>query len=553
MAIPQEILVLAGVCLATLFFVSIRRLVGSERPEAIWRWIAVLTLAGSYVFACLIALGPGIPNAFREMATSVLSHAIGLVMVLGVVFIGIRRNRFDQLSGFLVSVGIAGTFVGVFFALTEVDWRADLPSQVPILLEGVGLALSTSVAGITLALLFRFILGARKDQPDPSLLIMGALDRQEAILTQQTSLLEALVGEHRRASAEDSSRHQSTLSRLDGILAAQDRTVVTLQDALDELSEKSVETIVDSLRSIVDSYNEHIQQQFGDTFKALNEAVHELTDWQRAHLEEIRSLHQILQYAKDFVQSLENDAKRHEELLARSDRLIAQIEQGLRSASQVASELERHLPELRREVVSVLDTIVNRFVAASADVEQRMRVTANALTSRLEEAAGHLKATVEKLFELPEQQRERIEALLSAYGRELEAITAETLKQIGDRIGHIVNEGMSDVRQAQKELLDTFETLHGLIGDLEKGVFTYSESVHDDVVALKKTRSALKSELSEVIKQSIQEVAASLALIHDHYYNQFEKVERDLLEIRQNGKGVERRDSDRGPLRFLRS
>jgi len=54
----------------------------------------------------------------------------------------------------LVSIGILGTFVGIFVGLFDFDVQ-DIDSSIPPLLKGLTIAFTTSIIGMTFALLFK--------------------------------------------------------------------------------------------------------------------------------------------------------------------------------------------------------------------------------------------------------------------------------------------------------------------------------------------------------------------------------------------------------------
>jgi len=54
----------------------------------------------------------------------------------------------------LVSVGILGTFVGIFVGLFDFDVN-DIDGSIPPLLKGLTIAFTTSIIGMTFALLFK--------------------------------------------------------------------------------------------------------------------------------------------------------------------------------------------------------------------------------------------------------------------------------------------------------------------------------------------------------------------------------------------------------------
>ena len=60
----------------------------------------------------------------------------------------------SSIPGHLTALGILGTFVGIFFGLYNFNVQ-DLNKSIPLLLEGMKLAFTTSIAGLTTSTLLR--------------------------------------------------------------------------------------------------------------------------------------------------------------------------------------------------------------------------------------------------------------------------------------------------------------------------------------------------------------------------------------------------------------
>lgn len=504
---------------------------------------------------------------------------LGLVAVV-IIVVGFWRWQWELVTGLLVSLGIAGTFYGVFTALNNADWKSDnLPGEIPALLDGVGIALASSVLGIGIALFIRLLSGLGSPRATTGERLLSALhDQNETIerhLTDQTNLLRVLLEYTETEQKLERERHEEVSKQQAQLIksaaesqAAQELTLETLKGGLRELSERSVDVIVDALREIVENYDQHIQEQLGESFFELRVAVEELTTWQRDHLEEIRSLHSILQQTSSLVEALEGGARTHADLLDYSDQMLGSIQQVVTKINSVVEEVEERLDEVEDAALYVIESLVERYEAASADVEARVLSTVDRITEGFDKAtqihasatiqsaedmsaavlsagtsmeaearkaAKHLSTAIEELFSLPERQREKVEELLTDYGRELEKITATTLSSIAKKLEAAIDKGLQSVTVSQENLLSSFERLHGLVGDLNDGAKRYSNSVTEAVTQLTDVNNHYKTSLSTSAEKYLQEVSNALAHIHEQYFEQFVVIEKELGALRANG------------------
>jgi len=75
----------------------------------------------------------------------------------------------STIPGHMTAIGILGTFIGIFFGLYNFD-VSDLNKSVPLLLEGMKLAFTTSVAGLASSTVLRIthtLIISISNEPDP--------------------------------------------------------------------------------------------------------------------------------------------------------------------------------------------------------------------------------------------------------------------------------------------------------------------------------------------------------------------------------------------------
>lgn len=130
---------------------------------------------------------------------------IGLIALIGLLAaVGrIRSKRPTRLiqtaPSVAVSLGIFGTFVGVYIGLLGFDVR-DISASIPILLNGLKTAFMTSIWGLAVSIVLRFLYSHMDDVEDdgvvrsdePVILLQGILDGIEQLGVQLAQLEQSL-------------------------------------------------------------------------------------------------------------------------------------------------------------------------------------------------------------------------------------------------------------------------------------------------------------------------------------------------------------------------
>ena len=146
----------------------------------IFRYLVLSGVLGSGAILLYIDLASFLFKAatFNQTAQSLLWTNIFLKLIIAFFLVGFAQLvlRIEKLSGLagsipniVTSLGVLGTFVGIFMGLYNFDVH-NLKQSVPLLLEGMKLAFSTSIAGMTSSTLLKLghaIVISISDGPDP--------------------------------------------------------------------------------------------------------------------------------------------------------------------------------------------------------------------------------------------------------------------------------------------------------------------------------------------------------------------------------------------------
>ncbi|MEX2963627.1 MotA/TolQ/ExbB proton channel family protein [Microbulbifer sp. TYP-18] len=349
---------------------------------------------------------------FLSLSPAMVTDAFLVVMLaifaMAVIFrfVGVGRSFLEQAAGFLTSLGILGTFVGIIIGLYGFSLD-DIDRSIADLMAGLKTAFITSVIGLALSLLLRAFTTMLRLPSDPA---------------------------HETATIDDLNRN-----------------LVALQESLASFSRSAGEEMVSSLERVVDGFNLRLQAQFGDNLRdfcaqleglrpALNAVASEymahakrVESWSRSCDRSQRALtkqQDTLAQMFDRVAQLPQVYRGLDQLLARQAQQTERLERLLRGQSEAVGQLAELLPQLPQN----LELLSRGLVSAQGSVDDNLA----AINSLLGE---HSRA-------LTEQFRQ-----LSVTLGDLQALNPEMLH-------NLVGDSVQVHRDSMRELAQVMATNH---------------------------------------------------------------------------------------------
>lgn len=226
----------------------------------------------------------------RFFTIAILAYLSFSIMLL------FRKQRGEKLDGLvdispgiLTSLGILGTFLGIFLGLMDFDIRT-INRSVPELLEGLKVAFGTSILGLGGALIFRVVRplvtsssGEGSASAEDVLESLTSLNRKMETLntsvetSNQTSkdgfdtLRKALTDDGDSSVAGQLQRLRASFSDLEkATVHGFEAQIREFREFAEHMSRAFSEAIIEELKSVIREFNERISEQFGDNFKQLN-------------------------------------------------------------------------------------------------------------------------------------------------------------------------------------------------------------------------------------------------------------------------------------------
>ncbi len=319
------------------------------------------------------------------------SVTLAFCAVMGALFVvdfltSFSRRHHRDCRSIIVTLGVLGTFVGVFIGLQGFD-TSDIGASVPMLLEGMKIAFLTSIVGMGLSVLLSIWQRLRTGASDESELLVQIRDKLDSLptLASETRLL------------RDS----------------QEQTLEAMNAALASVSEGATQEIVAALERVVSDFNNNLTAQFGDNFRELNQGVNALLQWQ----------------------------ENYREVISRDTVLMQQVQNSLDASAHTMSLVAERNSETQavyNGLAEIIATSHNQLSMLQTQTAEYARLSdsASAAFGQLDEAFGNLQNGLQA-------QSETVARLT----RELERQVPQSLGQLENTLTGLTSRFAEDYRQ----------------------------------------------------------------------------------------------------------
>ena len=468
---------------------------------------------------------------------------IYLIVIFAIIMVGtiawfwkIRRQQINTLASIVTVIGVLGTFLGIAIGLYQFD-TGNIEASVPQLLEGLKIAFLTSIVGIGLSILLKAEALQRKQAAseetytgatvdDLAGLLREILDveREEGNETRETlrSIEKSLTGDGDSTVLTQLQKLRTTFSD------KQDDLIRSFDKFAEQMAENNTKALIEALEGVMRDFNAKINEQFGENFKQLNEAVGRINEWQEQYRQQMDELAAQFQVAAASIEksreSLEIIAERSESIVSSSERLdpilqalqhqIQQLNNHLAAFSGLADNASNAFPIIEDRLNQLTDnfsTIVQETIDDSHSSMQNQR---EALTNQsqqlertVENTSRHIQEQTEDIFE---KTTIRIEEVIDSTFQGLK----NSIEDQSEKLQSIVtetNQGLENTLQTQSRQLQTM--VENTSGQLQKLTDDFSTVVKETIdgshVSMQSQREAL-NEFSSMVRESIDNSHADM-------------------------------------------
>ncbi|MBX2866860.1 hypothetical protein KTR10_02820 [Candidatus Kaiserbacteria bacterium] len=251
-------------------------------------------------------------------------------------------------------LGILGTFFGILVALYNFD-TAHIAESVPLLLDGLKFAFATSVVGMGYSLYIGLF--PEKFEPDQS--SIDPKDKKESeLLAEMLEEMKALNG---NISGENDTTLITQVQKLrTSVTDKQDELKKSFDDFAKEMAENNMKALVEAVEKVMEDFNAKINDQLGENFKRLSEAVENLVVWQDQYREQLTVSVEMLTKTSESVdkssESIATFTDRAKEFDASAEKLKESLETigaSMTGLKNLADTLEDSGKKIRNEMSEI--------------------------------------------------------------------------------------------------------------------------------------------------------------------------------------------------------
>lgn len=403
----------------------------------------------------------------------------------------------DMAPGIFTTLGILGTFVGLFVGLQQFHWTnaGALQDSITGLIAGIKIAFQTSIYGISFSLLFSFLY-RRFIEETRTRLDDFLFDYGQYVIPNSSQRPFAMLVELQKQETEQMRVFAETFS----ISMAENlnKTFLPTLERIDTMMTQFVNvasrTQTEGLDLIVNKFVENMNSALGNQFQDLSTQLADINEWQKSvHLQ-----------STELIQKIQDTA----EHLTDVDVM----------ATRVINQFSDYLAELKKS-----HSLASDIFAQASAIATKLGDTIETQKDSVEKMVDIQKAQSENLEQIKKSQDEsltKIQNSLTMFSEKIE----ESVAQSGDVIDHLT----ATVDQALKKMEVT-------INDIMARFNQSQETLNSGIVtAYQKTFEAFDSSLAEIashlsvtikgIEDSVDELPSVVQKLSDQTRSQISDV-----------------------------
>ena len=450
----------------------------------------------------------------------------------------IRHQQVNTIASIVTVIGVLGTFFGIAIGLFQFDTE-DIEASVPQLLNGLKFAFVTSILGIIGSIVLKWsALNDRKSQAASEETYTGAtvddlagllhnilaVEQEEGKETRETlrSIEKSLTGDGDSTVLTQLQKLRTTFSD------KQDDLIRAFNEFADQMAENNTKALIEALEEVMRDFNAKINEQFGDNFKQLNEAVGRINEWQEQYRQQMNELAAQFQIAAESIEksreSLEIIAERSSAIVSNSEKLdpilqalqhqIQQLNNHLTAFSALADNarnafpiIEDRLNQLTNDFSTVVRETINDSHASMDRQREALTNQSQQLETMVENTVHHIQEQTEDIFE---RTTIRIEEVIDNTFQGLRDSLASQSQQLQSTIIN-TNQGLANTLRTQSAQLEAMVgSTSGQLQQLTDDFSTVVKETIDNSHASMQNQRAALNEFSSMVRESIDNSHASM-------------------------------------------
>lgn len=444
------------------------------------------------------------------------------ILMLGLAYADIKTTKSPAHRDFksiILTIGVLGTFVGIFVGLLDFDINS-MENSIPPLLDGLKIAFYTSIVGMTLSVLIsvyqrsigykasstdslEFISLQTKKLDNLDLVAQSNKELQSAIAqlnasnTELTRSIANMTSEFLNGLEKSfstitttatnlDSNHESLIAKLNGLDSTIKELDFNLKKEVEKLSANFSADVINALDSLSNKYSETISVHFSENFKRFNSAVENLLSWQIEYRQSVVDSNEIL---KNSVANTQQFSAITDSILKRDEKTI---------------ELYKEVSGIMREY-KAQNIILDEKLSAIRDLGSGAMEALKFMGEFFTELNANLKSTNEALID---NIKKSIDGVFVGVIKDFEGANKQIIADLGARDSAIHTQ-MSKAQNFLEELIK-------MMISHNKALNESYEKLNKDIELHSRAISKNTSEMiSEINKDGIKHLKSTTKIYFD--------------------------------------
>lgn len=448
-------------------------------------------------------------------------NLIFIVLMVGLFIWEIITKK--DLKSIIVSIGVLGTFVGIFTGLLDFDTH-NLKISIEHILEGLKTAFLTSIVGMGLSIILSIIEKNRNkyDDEDKEFQVLNEINEKLSNLSSldkinNDKVIEEL--ERLRLVNNDMKDDIKTIKNNDELNNKTIQELLSsgftnlnhsLELAIEHLSKGATEEIINALKKVISEFNQELQTQFGENFVKLNESVINLLLWQENYKSHVENTEIALNTALTSIKNTESSLTTIENSQKNIKEIYKNLEDIIKTSKLEIDELNRHLETYKdlsnksKEYLDNLGKVNDGFNELINTIENNSNTQQTAIKQLTESTSETIKTYIQTNQDENQKSIDKVTELYENLSHDIANNTNKQQESIKEFIENSTLELLDSFEQPKEELKLIIEHFKQIEQQIPKALGESLESLNSGLASLTKKFQADYEEILNKYKKNIR-------------------------------------------------
>ena len=417
------------------------------------------------------------------------------------------KEQSRKYGDILNSMGIFGTFLGICIGLWYLN-PDNITESIPGFIGSMKIAFITSVSGLLGSLILNYNLKEVSNEDAGLSDVIDTIRSGDETLFGKIDVMGASIKDLSMSingKEEGSLLNQIVLLRSNindkfTSLTEEFRQFAQLQ------AENNTKALVEAIREVIGDFNAKINEQFGENFKELNNAVGDLVVWQENYKEILESTYDKINIAS---QSIEH-----------SKTMLNAVQERFTENMKINDDVKVSLEVLGKE---------------NEEMEQKMEAFRD-LSETAKDAFPIIKSNIENLTEGFTSHVDSTFSTVESNLRSQQTMTNELVENIKDNVTRSMDTLDSSVEKTNNAITSSLDNMQSSVDqaskDLTKGMEkSFADAIHNIEQLQQNIASAFESTMMQLSDAQRQEMERSLRSLGNELASVSQKFVDDYAEL----------------------